>query len=143
MMYAIWLVPTDEIADGVLNAQGYQNAGLFGTVLLVASILIFSIGLRRFIPRMRQLQTKASIGLGQFFRQTTDVFKSHSARMTTIAGVMYAAGNGTYVVLWVYIHSYFWEFTNEQIALIVMPMAFAALILPPLMRQLARGREKK
>ena len=143
LMYAIWLVPTNEIPDGVMNPDGYQNAGVFGAALMIISVLIFSIGLRRFIPRLRQHQFKQSIGVRQFFRQIADVFKSHSARMTTVAGVMYYTGTGTYVVLWVYIYSYFWEFTSEQITIIVTPMAFAALFLPPVMRRLTQGREKK
>ena len=143
LMYAIWLVPTEDIADGVMNPDGYQNAGLFGALAMVISVLIFTIGLRRFIPRLRQYQVKRSLGIRPFFRQIADVFKSHSARMTTAAGIMYSAGNGTYVVLWVYMYSYFWEFTSEQIAVIVMPMAFAALLLPPLMQRWTYGREKK
>jgi GPH family glycoside/pentoside/hexuronide:cation symporter len=143
LMYAIWLVPTEEIPDGVMNPAGYQNAGLFGATAAVISVLVFSIGLRRFVPKLRHYQVKRSLGIRQFYRQVVDVFKSHSARMTTAAGIMYSAGNGTYVVLWVYIYSYFWEFTNEQIAVIITPMAFAALLLPPLMQRLTIGREKK
>lgn len=58
-------------------------------------------------------------------------------------GIGYYAGVGTYVALWVYIYSYFWEFTNEQISIIVIPMAVAALVLPPVMKRLSVGREKK
>jgi Na+/melibiose symporter-like transporter len=143
LMYAIWLVPTEEISDGVMNAEGYQNAGLFGTVVIVASVLVFAVGLRRFIPRLRQYRIEKSPSLGQFFRQVVDVFKSASARFIVAGGVMYYAGVGTYVALWVYIYSYFWEFTSEQISIIVIPMALAALILPPAMARWAAGREKK
>ncbi|MGI9264137.1 MAG: MFS transporter, partial [Gammaproteobacteria bacterium] len=143
LMYAIWLVPTEEIPDGVLNPEGYQNAVLFGALALVISVLVFSIGLRRYIPTLRQYQIKKSLGVRQFYRQVADVFKSQSARMTTAAGVMYSAGNGVYAVLWVYIYSFFWEFTGEQIAIIVMPMALAALFLPPVVQRLTYGREKK
>jgi Na+/melibiose symporter-like transporter len=60
-----------------------------------------------------------------------------------MGGVLYYAGTGTYVALWVYIYSYFWEFTSEQISIIVIPMALAALFLPPIMARWAVGREKK
>ena len=143
LMYAIWLVPTEEISDGVMNPAGYQNAGLFGTVVIVASILVFTIGLRRFIPRLRQYQVDTSPSPGQFFRQVADVFRSASARVVVVGGVLYYAGIGTYVALWVYIYSFFWEFTSEQISIIVIPMALAALILPPAMARWAAGREKK
>jgi Na+/melibiose symporter-like transporter len=143
LMYAIWLVPTEGISDGVMNPEGYQNAGLFGTFVIVASILVFAIGLRRFIPRLRQYEVDTSPSPGQFFRQVTDVFRSASARVVVMGGVLYYAGVGTYVALWVYIYSYFWEFTSEQISIIVIPMALAALILPPAMARWAAEREKK
>jgi len=143
LMYAIWLVPTDEISDGVMNPEGYQNAGLFGTVVIVASILVFSVGLRRFIPRLRQYQVDKPPSPGQFVRQVADVFKSASARFVVVGGVLYYAGTGTYVALWVYIYSYFWEFTSEQVSIIVIPMALAALLLPPVMARWTARREKK
>ncbi|MEM8564229.1 MAG: MFS transporter [Pseudomonadota bacterium] len=143
LMYAIWLVPTEEVSDGVLNAEGYQSAGLVGAMAMCASMLIFCIGLKRFIPRLREYKIDESIGLRQFFRQFTDVFKSHSARITTLAGITYYIGAGTYVALWVYIYSYFWEFTSEQISIIVLPQALAALFMPPVMASLTLGREKK
>jgi len=143
LMYAIWLVPTEKISDGVMNPAGYQTAGLFGTVVIVASLLVFTVGLRRFIPRLRQYQVDTSPSLGQFFRQVADVFKSASARVVVMGGVLYYAGLGTYVALWVYIYSYFWEFTSPQISIIVIPMTLAALILPPAMARWAAGREKK
>lgn len=143
LMYAFWLVPTEQISDGVMNPEGYQNAGLLGAVVIVVSILVFAIGLRRFIPRLRQYQVDTSPSPGQFFRQVADVFNSVSARVVVLSGVLYYAGTGTYVALWVYIYSYFWEFTNEQISIIVIPMALAGLFLPPAMARWAAGREKK
>ncbi len=143
LMYGIWLVPTEKIADGVMNAAGYQDGGLFGTVIIVMAVLIFSIGLRRFIPRLRQHQIDKPISPRQFFRQVADVFRSVSARVVVLGGVMYYAGTGTYVVLWVYIYSYFWEFTSSQITIIVIPMAVAALFLPWAMARWGLGREKK
>ncbi len=143
LMYAIWLVPTEEITDGVMNPGGYQNAGLLGTVIIMASVLVFTIGLRRHIPRLRQYRVDKPISASQFFRQVTDVFRSASARVVVLGGVLYYAGAGTYVALWVYIYSYFWEFTSEQISIIVIPMALAALFLPPAMARWGVGREKK
>ena len=143
LMYAIWLVPTDDISDGVMNAQGYQNAGLFGTIVIIVSILLFSVSLRRFIPKLRQFEIKGTPGPRQFFRQVSDVFRTKSARAVVFGGVGYYTGTGTYVALWVYIYSYFWEFTNEQVSIIVIPMALAALFLPPVMKRWSIGREKK
>ncbi len=143
LMYAVWLVPTEEYADGVMNPSGYQNAGLVGTVIIVVSLLVFTIGLRRFIPRLRQYKIDSPPSPSQFFRQVADVFHSASARIVVLGGVLYYAGVGTFTALWVYIYSYFWEFTSEQIAIIVVPKAVAALFLPPAIARWGVGREKK
>ena len=64
-------------------------------------------------------------------------------RVVVVSWMLYYAGSGIYAMLWVYIYSYFWEFTSQQISLIVIPMALAGLLIPPLLSGLASGREKK
>ena len=143
LMYALWLVPTSEYADGIMNVDGYKVAGLIGTLAIAASVLLFTIGLHRFIPRFSRFQPSDSLGPRQFFRQVADVFRYPSMRVVAVSWMLYYAGSGTYAMLWVYIYSYFWEFTSQQISLIVIPMAFAGLLIPPLLSGLASGREKK
>jgi GPH family glycoside/pentoside/hexuronide:cation symporter len=143
LMYALWLVPTPEYADGIMNVQGYKVAGLVGTLAIAATILLFTIRFHRFIPRFSRFQPSDSLGLKQFFRQVADVFRYPSMRMVVVSWMLYYAGSGIYAMLWVYIYSYFWEFTSQQISLIVIPMALAGLLLPPLLSGLASGREKK
>jgi GPH family glycoside/pentoside/hexuronide:cation symporter len=143
LMYAFWLVPTDEYADGIMNVEGYQEAGLVGAVAIAASILVFTIGLHRFVPRSRQYVIQHSVGPKQFYVQVRDVFHCRPLRSVMTAGILYAAGSGTYAALWVYIYSYFWEFTSPQIAIIVVPMVLAGLFLPPILARLSQAREKK
>jgi GPH family glycoside/pentoside/hexuronide:cation symporter len=143
LMYAIWLVPTDEIADGIMNAEGYRQAGLFGSLAIALAILIFSFGLHRFVPRSREYVIQQSVGPNQFYVQVRDAFRSPPIRSIMVAGMLYWAGSGTYAALWVYIYSYFWEFTSQQLALIVTPMVLAGAFLSPIMSRLSRGREKR
>ena len=143
LLYAIWLVPTDDIADGIMNAEGYRHAGLFRSIAIAAAILTFTVGLHRFAPRSGKHVIQESIGPKQFFVQVRDVLRRRSLRAIMLAGILYWAGSGTYVVLWVYIYSYFWEFTSQQIALITVPMVLGGLFLPPILARLSRGREKK
>jgi Na+/melibiose symporter-like transporter len=143
LMYAYWLVPTDEYADGIMNVEGYQEAGLVGTLAIAAAILVFTIGLHRFVPRSRQYVIQHSVGPKQFYLQVRDVFRCRPLRSVMTAGILYWAGSGTYAALWVYIYSYFWEFTSPQIAIIVVPMVLAGLFLSPVLARLAHAREKK
>jgi len=36
LMYALWLVPTTEYSDGIMNVEGYKVAGLVGTLAIAA-----------------------------------------------------------------------------------------------------------
>ncbi len=143
LMYALWLVPTGEYSDGIMNVEGYKVAGLIGTLAIAASVLLFTIGLHRFIPTFSRFQPSDSLGPRQFFRQVADVFRYPSMRVVVASWMLSSAGFGIYAILWVYIYSYFWEFTSQQISLIVIPMALAGLLIPPLLSGLASGREKK
>jgi Na+/melibiose symporter-like transporter len=143
LMYALWLVPTTEYADGIMNVEGYKEAGLIGTLAIAVSVLLFTIGLHRFIPRFSSFQPSDSLGPRQFVRQVADVFRYSSMRVVVVSWMLYYAGSGIYAMLWVYIYSYFWEFTSQQISLIVIPMALGGLLIPPLLSGLAAGREKK
>ena len=143
LMYAIWLVPTDQYVDGIMNVEGYQQAGLVGSLAIAAAILVFTIGLHRFVPRSRQYVIQHAVGPKQFYVQVRDVLRSPAIRSVMVAGILYWAASGTYTVLWVYIYSYFWEFTSWQISIIVAPMVLGGLFLPPILARLAHGREKK
>jgi Na+/melibiose symporter-like transporter len=143
LMYALWLVPTPEYTDGIMNIEGYKEAGLIGTLAIAAAVLLFAIGLHRFIPNFSRFQASDSLGPRQFFRQVVDVFRYPSMRVVAVSWMLRSVGFGIYAILWVYIYSYFWEFTSRQISVIVIPMALAGLLLPPLLAGLATGREKK
>jgi Na+/melibiose symporter-like transporter len=143
LMYALWLVPSPEYADGIMNIEGYKEAGLIGTLAIAASVLLFTIGLHRFIPRFSRFQPSDALGPRQFFRQVAAVFRYSSMRVVAVSWMLSSVGGGIYAILWVYIYSYFWEFTSQQISLIVIPMALAGLLIPPLLSGLASGREKK
>ena len=142
-MYAIWLVPTPEYTDGIMNIEGYQRAGLVGSLAIAAAILTFTIGLHRFIPRSRKHVVQQSVGPKQFYVQVRDVLGGRPTRSVMVSGMLYWAGSGTYAALWVYIYSYFWEFTSSQISMIVVPMMLGGLFLAPILSRLAHGREKK
>ena len=143
LMYGIWLVPTDQYVDGIMNVEGYLQAGLVGALAIAAAILVFTIGLHRFVPRSRQYVIQQAVGPKQFYVQVRDVLRSPPIRSVMVAGILYWAASGTYTVLWVYIYSYFWEFTSSQIALIVAPMVLGGLLLSPILSRLSHGREKK
>ena len=108
IMYAVWLVPTPEVSDGILNQAGYEEAGLIGAILIGLSMAGFAFGLHRYIARLREYRNEASLSPRDFLGQARDVFQDASLRALGVAGIIYYAASGTYAVLWVYIYSFFW-----------------------------------
>jgi GPH family glycoside/pentoside/hexuronide:cation symporter len=143
LMYALWLVETPDVADGVLNAAGYREAGLYGTLAIALSILIFAIGLHRFIPRMRRYTNTTALAPRDFLQQVRDVLRNPSLRTLIAAGLLYASASGTYAALWAYIYSFFWEFSSAEISLLVVPMVLGGAALIPVLPRLSKGREKR
>lgn len=143
IMYAFWLVPTAEVTDGILNQGGYEEAGLIGAVLIGLSMTAFSFGLHRYIPRLREYRSESSLSPRAFVEQARDVFRDRSLRALGVAGIIYYAASGTYAVLWVYIYSFFWEFSSQDLSLLVVPMMLAGVALLPLVSRVTFGREKK
>jgi hypothetical protein len=96
--------------------------------LFLVPAYAFVAGLHRFIPRSRQHVIQQSVGPKQFYVQVRDVLRSPPIRSVMMSGILFWAASGTYTALWVYIYSYFWEFTSQQIALIAAPMVLSVLI---------------
>ena len=143
VMYAFWLVPTDEYPDGVTNLLGYQEAGVVGAVMITIALLTFAVGLHPFARRSQRLATTSTISPGQFVRQVTDAINIPAMRAIVGAGVLYYGGVGAYAALWVYIYSFFWEFTSAQISLIVVPMVLGGLLFPLVLNRYSMGQEKR
>jgi len=143
IMYAVWLVPTAEVTDGILNQGGYEEAGLIGAILIGLSMAAFSFGLHRYIPRLREHRNDSSLSPRDFLNQARDVFRDTSLRALGMAGIIYYAASGTYAVLWVYIYSFFWEFSSHEISLLVIPMVLGGVALLPLVSRITFGREKR
>jgi len=143
LMYAFWLVPTAEIPDGMLNPGGYGTAGLVAAILIALAALTFSLGLHDQIPRLRKPAAAPALNPAAFYRELREKLRNPSLRAMIGTGVLFYAGIGLYSSLWVYMYSYFWAFTTKQMSVIVIPMALASLILPPIMAWLSRGREKR
>ena len=143
IMYAVWLVPTPEVSDGILNQAGYEEAGLIGAVLIGLSMAGFAFGLHRYIARLREYRNEAALSPRDFLGQARDVFQDASLRALGVAGIIYYAASGTYAVLWVYIYSFFWEFSSQDLSLLVIPMVLSGVALLPLVSRVTFGREKK
>jgi Na+/melibiose symporter-like transporter len=127
LAYAVFLQPESAHPVGVLNPQGYHRYGLTAAILILAAILVSAIGTHRFIPYLRQPPARA-LGIRAIFRELGETLSNRSFLALFAAGVFAAMAVGLQAALQIYINTYFWELSSNQISVLVMT-SFASAVL--------------
>ena len=141
-MYGYFLQPTPEFATGVLNVEGYQQAGVAGAFVVGLTMLTCAAGLHKHIPRLQRHQDSES-HVARHFRDWLKPFRNRSLAALLLSRLISAAVYGTQAALFQYMARYFWDlpedvlFVFSLVAVLGVPIAFW------LMPRLFYGREKK
>lgn len=142
-MYLVWLVPTDSVPYGILNQEGYRQAGLFSAAIIALAILASAVGLHRYIPRLSRSAHVCTYRPGAFFRQLVAALRVPSLRAILFSAAAYAIAFGISAALWTYLMSYYWELSSDQIALILFSNLVGAGIAAVTFRLRVTRQEKK
>jgi Na+/melibiose symporter-like transporter len=132
---ALWLVPTDTIATGLLNREGYATFGMVASVVILVSILVAAIGTHRYIPHLRPAPPRSRFTLRRVFGEIFETLFNKSFGALFGAALLGAISTGLAAGLNYYIMGFFWEFSSNQIAILsasVVISAFIALFLAPI-----------
>lgn len=143
LAYTVFLAATPEYPNGVLNPDGYFGYSVVGAIAIGVSILISAAGTHPFITRLRQPPPKRPFVLRQTFGEMLQTLSNRSFLSLFLGALFLAGGMGLTAALQIYISTYFWEFTSEQIGTIVLFQFFSALIAPVLAPVLTRRFDKK
>jgi Na+/melibiose symporter-like transporter len=127
LAYALFLQPDAGHPVGVLNPRGYHRYGLTAAIIILTTILVSAIGTHRFIPYLRQPPAKA-LGIRGIFRELGETLSNRSFLALFTAGVFAAMAVGLQAALQIYINTYFWELSSNQISVLVM-ISFASAVL--------------
>ncbi len=126
-MYGFWLADSSEFPNGILRGDGYVEAGIVGGALVVLALLIAAAGTHREIPRLRRASAEHAQGgrgaLAEYWETLSDKSILALGRYAVISSI----AKGGAETLWVYVQSYYWEFSSTQITWMV-----AAQLLSPL-----------
>ncbi len=142
-MYAIWLQPTPEYANGVLNPEGYRQAGWIGALLIAILIFAFSAGMHRFIPHLSGVEGEARMHPRDFVHQTFELLRNPSLRAVILGGMAIWTASLAQNALWIYLYSFFWEFTSDQMSVVIIPMGLGSAAAIYALPRFAAGREKR
>ncbi len=124
---AFFLVPTDMIDRGIMNAAGYQSFGLVAAIAIFICIMTSALGTHRLIPYLRNAPKKSRLTLKRTF---AEIFETLSDKnfiaifLTTLVG---ATATGLSAGLNYYINNFFWEFSTEQVSLLQISVIISAL----------------
>ena len=127
---------------GVLNRHGYEQCGLVGALVILASILISSFGTHGRIAALIQPPHRA-LGLAGKAREIAATLSNRSFLSLTIAGIVAAVGGGLSAGLGLYITTYFWELTPREISYLAGFGFVSAILAVSLAPAVSRAMGKK
>jgi len=129
--------------DGRLLQSNYIDYGILSAVLAGVTAVFCVWGTRTVIPGLPQGDpSEASFSMKQPFRDLRVAFSNHNFRLSTGAGLAFGIATGVYTTLSLYLGTYFWELSSDQLAGLVVPTALATLLAFVVVGRIGRRYDK-
>ena len=129
--------------DGLLQGARYAGFGGACALLVGASILVSAAGTHHLIPRLARPDSVARFSWSRFRGEVRDVLHSPSYRVLIGAALFASVAGGFSDVVGLYVNKFFWELSQEQMALLVYGLVGALLIGVAVARPLTERLDKK
>ena len=115
--------------DGRLVQSNYIDYGILSAVLAGVTAVLCVWGTRTVIPRLPQGKpVEAPFTLAQPLRDLKIAFSNSKFLLIIGASLAFGIATGVYTTLSLYMGTYFWEFSSDQLAGLVVPTALATLL---------------
>jgi Na+/melibiose symporter-like transporter len=140
----VFLMPaTPEFPVGQLNPAGYPRMALAAACLLTFGALATTLLTWREIPYLRRHATAgAAFGFGQTVRELAQALRYRQFALIFVIVLLSAAIGGTTMNIGIYMLTYFWGLTTEDLRWFVLS-AIGALLAFPLVAGVQRRWDKK
>ena len=122
------LVPTDTIANGLFNLQGYGQMGLVSSIVIFIAIMASSLGTHSFIPNLKMAPPKTKLSVTRIYKDIFETLWNRSFAALFAAALFGAIGTGVATGLSHYINSFFWGFSTIQLGQISLSVVLSAVI---------------
>lgn len=142
LAYSFLFNATNGYPDGRLNPTAYESYGFIGALALVVTIVVSSVGTHHLIPMMDKRIPKGQISLG-FFSEFRSIFRTHAFRILFLATLIGSVTNGVLDTLRLFVNTYFWGFTSDQLSILLIGTTLGVLLAFTGLRFLAHRIEKK
>ncbi|MFK7978317.1 MAG: MFS transporter [Halioglobus sp.] len=125
--YTVFFTTTGDV-DGRLVAENYRAFGILCATVAAATALICIFGTRSVIPNLpKQRETDSGFSLSNFLSELRLAWGLRNFRFNLGASLAFGAAAGVYTTLSLYMGTYFWEFSAEQLAGLVVPAVIATI----------------
>jgi GPH family glycoside/pentoside/hexuronide:cation symporter len=129
--------------DGRLVQSNYIDYGILSAVLAGVTAVFCVWGTRTVIPRLPQSQsTDAPFTLVQPYRDLKIALGNYKFRLTMGAGLAFGIATGVFTTLSLYLGTYFWELSSDQLAGLVVPTALATMLAFVVLARLGQRYDK-
>ncbi len=126
--FALIFQPEGEL-DGRLIQGNYADYGIMCAALALVTTLLCVWGTRGVIPRLPQgSTTHAAFSPRRIVSDFRIAFTNRKFLLGTGAGLVFGIATGVYTTLSLYLGTYFWEFSSDQLAGLVVPTFIATLV---------------
>lgn len=130
-------------SDGRLNAEAYGGFALVCAISIVVSILICSLGTHKLIPSLRPPPDATPFTMRRLIGELRDVFSNRSYLVLVIASLFASVAGGFNDVVGLYMNTYFWGLSSEQIAVLALSLVIALIAGVGLARPISQRFEKR
>ena len=142
-VYSFIMPASVEFPVGQLNPAGYARMGVVAGCLLSGGALATTLLTWREIPFLRQhAGESAAFGFGQSVRELRQVLRNRQFALVFAIVLLSSAIGGTTTNLGIYMTTYFWGLTTEDLRWFVLS-AIGALLAFPLVAAVQRTWDKK
>ena len=119
--YRYFLVPTPAYPDGRLNPEAYSSYATLGAVVIFGAIMVCALGTHRLIATMRKSSGATDpFSVRRLLGELKETFGNRSYLMVVLALMSASVAGGFNDVVGLYVNTYFWEFTTDQLSLLLL-----------------------
>lgn len=127
---------------GLTSVTGYASYGLASAAIIAAAMLLSTLSVHRWIPRLRPPVVE-HWGLADVWKDVSSVLRNRTFVVLMLSGLVSGLGTGMSSSLSLYMNAYFWEIPPESIAILASVGLFASIIGVSLAPLVSRWLGKK
>ncbi len=139
--YLVFFVQKDGV-DYRLVPEAYESFALVCSLVMFTTIMACALGTHHLIPKLRP-PPAGGLSMAGFFRELGIVLRNRSYRNVVLGLLFASAAGGFNDVVGLYMNTFFWQFTSEEIAGFVGAIFVCVLLAAVLARPISQRYDKK